>query len=58
MHDFGQSAVTKLTDEMQMIRHNNCGIDDKSTLRMQPANRIEDNYCTILSAEDALSSGN
>jgi len=48
MHDFGQGAFTKLPDEMQMVRHYDRSIDNKSFRVMQPMNRIKYNYCTIL----------
>jgi len=57
MHDVSQSAFAQPPDEMQMVRHHDRDVDDKSICGMQPANRIKYQQCAILSGEDSTSTG-
>jgi len=48
----------QLSDQMQMIWHDDRGIDKKSVRRMQPANRIQHNSRAVLVPEDRTATCN
>lgn len=52
-----QPRSAKSPKQVQMVRHNDRGVDDESIRRMQPANRIKHNVGAVLFSEKPTSAG-